>query len=76
MSFATSQPIVNRFIGSGDIATAIRVHLLANTGNQKPEKLPVVSRAVAATSTTIRMHPTRLAKIMRRIQLLVLDLKN
>jgi hypothetical protein len=75
MSFATSQPLVNRFIGAGDIATALRTHLLATNANRNIAKLKHVSRAVVLTATT-RVHPVTLAKKMRRINALVQDLIN
>lgn len=75
MSFATSQPRVNQFIGAGDVATALRTHLLANVPNRKIERMRVVAHIVAAS---VRVHPVRLTKIMRRgaVRLLVLDLVN
>lgn len=75
MSFATSQPLFNKFVGGADIATALRTHLLANVPNQKVEKFRTVASAVAAAN---RIHPIRLMRIMRRgaVRRLVLDLVN
>lgn len=75
MSFATSQPIVNKWCGTGDIATALRTHLLANAGNRNLSRCKHVSRAVVMTAAT-RVHPTTLAKKMRRINTFVQDLIN
>lgn len=63
MSFATSQPIVNRYLGGGDVATTLRTHLLANNANRPLAKVRTVALAVAAT---VRIHPIRLARILRR----------
>lgn len=75
MSFATSQPKVNQFMGAGDVASTLRTHLLANVPNQKVEKFRTVSHAVTAT---VRIHPLRLMRTMRRgaLRLLILDLVN
>lgn len=75
MSFATSQPVVNKHLSLGDFATALRTHLLANTANRKIERLRVVANAVAPT---LRVHPIRLARVLRRgaVVLAVLDLVN
>jgi hypothetical protein len=75
MSFATSQPLVNRFFGgaAADVATVLRTHLLANVPNRAAARFPTVAQTVRAS---IRMHPTRVAKIMRRVQVLTLDLVN
>jgi hypothetical protein len=75
MSFATSQPIVNRFFGGADVATVLRTHLLANVPNRQRERFKVVSQTVRAS---IRMHPTRVERIMRRgaVAAFVLDLVN
>jgi hypothetical protein len=75
MSYATSRPIVNRFFGGSDVAATLRTHLLANANNRKLDKLRVVSHAVR---NSVRMHPRRVAVIMRRnaVQRFVLDLVN
>lgn len=75
MSFATSQPVVNRWFGGADIATALRTHLLANAGNRNVGRLNHVARAVTMTATT-RVHPVILARKMRRINSFVQDLIN
>jgi hypothetical protein len=75
MSFATSQPIVNRWMGTGDVATALRTHLLANAGNRSINRCKHVATAVVMTAAT-RVHPVTLAKKMRRINALVQDLIN
>lgn len=75
MSFATSQPLVNKFMGTGDIATAIRTHLTNTAGNRNNARLKHVARAVVMTATT-RVHPVTFAKKMRRINALVQDLIN
>lgn len=78
MSYATSRPIVNRFLGGADFAAAMRTHLLANVPNRNRSRMKVVAQAVRATSATVRMHPVRLARVMRRgyVAPLVLDLVN
>lgn len=75
MSYATSRPIVNRFFGGADVAATLRTHLLANVPNRKAEKSRVVAHAVRAT---VRIHPLRVARIMRRnaVQRFVQDLVN
>jgi hypothetical protein len=75
MSFATSQPLVNKFLGTGDIATALRTHLTNTAGNRSNARLKHVARAVVMTAA-IRVHPVTLAKKMRRINALVQDLIN
>jgi hypothetical protein len=75
MSFATSQPLVNKFLGTGDIATALRTHLTNTAGNRNVARLKQVARAVTMTPTA-RIHPVTLAKKMRRINTLVQDLIN
>jgi hypothetical protein len=49
--------------------------MLANTGNQKKEKLRTVSQAIAAT---VRINPIRMARVMRRgaVVAFILDLVN
>lgn len=73
MSFATSQPIINRFFGGVDVATAARTHMLANVPNQKREKFRIVTNAIAAS---VRVHPIRAARVFRRMGLIALDLVN
>jgi len=73
MSFATSQPIVNKFFGGVDVATTLRTHLNANAGNRNKAKLKHVAFAVAITA---RVHPVTMAKKMRRIDSFVQDLIN
>jgi hypothetical protein len=75
MSFATSQPLVNKFLGTGDIATALRTHLTNTASNRSNARLKHVARAVVMTAA-IRVHPVTLAKKMRRINALVQDLIN
>lgn len=75
MSFATSQPIVNRWCGTGDIATALRTHLLANAGNRNKARTPHVVRAITMTAAT-RVHPVTLARKLRRIDPFLQDLIN
>lgn len=62
MSFATSSPIVNSFAGF-DASTALRTHLLANAPNRAINKRFDVVQAVRAS---VRIHPLRLARILRR----------
>lgn len=73
MSFATSQPIVNRFFGGVDVATTLRTHLTNNTNNRNASRLKHVAQAVALT---VRVHPRRLARVMRRTNSFVQDLIN
>lgn len=73
MSYATSRPIVNRFFGGLDVAATLRTHLLANAGNRNVARMRVVANAVRAS---VRIHPIRVTKIMRRNSRLVLDLVN
>lgn len=75
MSYATSRPIVNKFFGGVDVAAAIRTNLMANASNRKIDRARVVAQAVTAS---VRIHPVRLARTIRRgaLQLLVLDLVN
>lgn len=75
MSFATAQPTVNSFLGTGDIASALRTYLLANASNRGVTRLVFAARGVTMTAT-VRVHPTLLAKKMRRINSLVQDLIN
>lgn len=79
MSFGTSQPVVNRFTGTTDVATAVRTALLATTASERPNKLKNVSQSIRSGLTANnRIHPLRLARIMRRgaVRLFVLDLVN
>lgn len=73
MSFATSRPVVNRFFGGVDVGTAMRTHLLANAGNRNRGKHKQVALAVA---TAVRVHPTHIARVMRRCDSFVQDLIN
>lgn len=73
MSYATSRPLFNKFVGGVDIAATVRTHLLANTGNQKIARLRNVANAVSAAS---KIHPVRLMRVMRRMSLITLDLAN
>lgn len=75
MSFATSQPFVNKFMGTGDIATALRTYLLANASNRGVGRLKQAAKGVTMTAA-IRVHPVTLAKKMRRINSLIQDLIN
>lgn len=75
MSFATSQPVVNKWFGGVDVATALRTHLLANAGNRNNARLRHVARAVVMTASN-RVHPVTLQKRMRRINSFVQDLIN
>lgn len=75
MSYATSRPIVNRFFGGTDVAVTLRTHLLANANNRKSERARTVAQTIRAS---VRMHPLRVARIMRRNAVIrsVLDLVN
>jgi hypothetical protein len=72
MSFATSQPIVNRHFGK-DVATAMRTHLLANAPNRNRSRLKRVAQAIARS---VRVHPLHMARKMRRLNTAVQDLIN
>jgi hypothetical protein len=74
MSYATSRPKVNQFTGGVDIAATLRTHLQGNANNRKHDRMRAVAHAVANN----RIHPVRLARIMRRgaVIALVLDLVN
>lgn len=74
MSFATSQPVVNKFFGGADVATALRTYLLANASERNNARTKQVARAVARAG--VRIHPTILATKMRRINSFVQDLIN
>lgn len=75
MSYATSRPIVNRFFAGVDVAATLRTHLLANAANRNKSKMRVVANAVRSS---VRVHPLRVTRIMRRgaVINLVLDLVN
>lgn len=73
MSFATSRPVVNRFFGGVDVATALRTHLQGNANNRGKARLKQAARAVAAS---VRVHPVTMARQMRRIDSFVQDLIN
>jgi len=75
MSYATSRPIVNRHFGGVDVAATLRTHLLANAPNRNTSRMRTVANAVRSS---VREHPLRVTRIMRRncLRLLVLDLVN
>lgn len=74
MSFATSSPVVNSFAGI-DVSTATRTHLLANVPLRPIEQAKNVAQAIRGS---VKIHPLRLAKIMRRgcVRLSYFDLIN